>query len=77
MATKKVQFKIGVSPEVKAEMDSHYESICCLVSNYEKSKFKVVGYNDYWEIVFKDHLAANSDYLKSLKETVNDYNKTQ
>lgn len=71
MATNKVQFKIRVRPEVKAAMDLLYKSIDDLVSKEDKRKWKVVSYSDYWEIVFKDHLAANSDHLRLLKEKLN------
>jgi hypothetical protein len=68
MGTKKVQFKIRVRPEVKANMDLLYKSMCNLVSKDKKRKWQIVSFSDYWEIVFKEHLAENSDYLRILKE---------
>jgi hypothetical protein len=74
MATKKVQFKIRVKPEVKANMDLLYKSMCDIASKDKKRKLQVVSFSDYWEIVFKEHLTQNSDYLRILK---NKQNKNQ
>jgi hypothetical protein len=74
MATNKVEFKIRVKPEVKADMDLLYKSICAIVNQDKTRKWRVVSFSDYWEIVFKEHLAENSDYLRILK---NKQNKNQ
>ena len=71
MGTKKVQFKIRVRPEVKANMDLLYRSMCNLASKDKKRKWQIVSFSDYWEIVFKEHLAENSEYLTILKEKHN------
>ena len=68
MVTKKVQFKIRVKPEVKADMDLLHKSIGEIMNNDKEKKWQVVSFNDYWEIVFKEHLAEHSDYLRILKE---------
>lgn len=68
MAIKKVQFKIRVKPEVKANMDLLYKSMYDIASKDKKRKWQVASFSEYWEIVFREHLTQNSDYLRILKE---------
>jgi hypothetical protein len=67
MDSKKVQFKIRVRPEVKADMDLFYE-IMSNFANNSNGKYRILRYSDFWECIFKMYLEANSDFLRILKQ---------
>lgn len=68
MATKKVQFKIYLDPNVKADMDLLYEGICNAVSTDASRHWHVdVSKSKYWESVISEHLNSQNDLLRIFK----------
>lgn len=59
MATKKVQIKLSVSPEVKDDMDLLYKALCGSKSQDAKGRWRIdVSQSKYWENVIYQHLES-------------------
>jgi hypothetical protein len=70
MATKNVQIKLNISPEVKADMDLLYNSKYNKKSKDNKGRWRVaVSQNEYWQRAIEKNLQSGlfGDLLRRAK----------
>ena len=74
MATKKVQIKLSISPEVKDDMDLLYKAFWGSKSKDANGRWTIdVSQSKYWEDVIYQHLESEiiSQFLMAVKSGKN------